>query len=118
MKTLIIFLILLLPAGSTFAGGKIFGAGNISCETYLEAYKDQTSEQTVFLSILSWCTGYLTAFSAFSQNDLGHPTDSDIAIWVKDYCTGHPADNMFKATEKLIEVTAAKIEAKNKATKD
>ncbi len=110
LKTVIVFMILLLPVGSVFAEGKIFGAGNVACESFVTAFEKKEPGDTVFIGVLSWSTGYLTAYSAFTKDDLGRPEDASIAIWLKNYCSDHASDNMFNATEALIEAVIKKRE--------
>jgi hypothetical protein len=86
-----------------------FGAGNRSCDQFI-ADAQQPDREFVYET---WLSGYLTAFNSYNPGirDILTGTDFDDAvIWIKQYCSEHPAVVVHAATERLIQFIQEKWE--------
>ena len=94
----------------------IYGTGTKSCGSYLPEYQTylrykQTNnilitDDSVFLTYLSWIQGFLTAVNELNNmhiDDIQKGTDYDgIMSWIDNYCQKHPLENIQTATTLLM----------------
>ncbi len=82
--------------------------GERSCDAWVGVRKDLNKEDKnflVFLSIVSWISGYLTAYNNYTKNiyNIMGETDLDsIHLWVDKYCRENPLSGVADAMELLI----------------
>ncbi len=89
-------------AGDAESKFAIKGAGAVSCERYVEAYKQKNNE---YYSFGGWIDGYTTAFNQYNQDTF------DISPWqstqllsgaIANYCGKNSNVNFFSAINQLL----------------
>ncbi|MGH6818836.1 MAG: hypothetical protein ACREC1_08710 [Methylovirgula sp.] len=97
---------IMLAASQNAAGSEItiFGVGNSSCGTWVDAHK--AAPGPIASTQDSWVFGYVAAFSTLTHG-MGAPDASDVADgggmihWMSNYCALHPLDTIYKAADAL-----------------
>ena len=116
MRRLALITVLLIMAfwgpNTASAGEMVFGVGGSSCASYVSAH-DQfkrtgpTPEAYKiaghFLVFMSWTNGFLSAANAAREQELSERQEPDAwALWLYDYCNGHPLNRFAEANSMLL----------------
>jgi hypothetical protein len=81
---------------AAYAGAMIYGAGNKTCGSYVNANK---MEKVIFRN---WFYGFASAESASADKDVLEGRDPDaIELWFENYCKNNPLDSFFSASMNL-----------------
>ncbi len=92
---------------ATDSEGNYRAFGNRSCSVWVGARKvpNEDKNYLVFISLVNWISGYLTAYNKYTQNiyNITGETDLDgIHLWIDKYCRENPLSGVGEAMELLI----------------
>src|SRR5438270_11418301 len=81
----------------------VLGQGNVSCGSWLN---DRQREDAAS-SRIAWVLGYVTAFNQYGSKPGGDVSGAkgteEIMAWIDNYCGRHPSDNLYRASDALVD---------------
>ena len=82
----------------------VLGQGNVSCGSWLN---DRKGDGDGASSRIAWVLGYVTAFNQYGSKPEGDVSEGkkteEMMVWIDNYCTDHPVDNVYRASAALVD---------------